>query len=187
MSLGKSLFIAISATGTSLAAVAVAGLLTNSGPLALGPDAEEPAPEQAAVALRTIVMEPVPLDPRGYSLTGLEQGDQVFVSVEMVMHRKDDRKLVCTLMPRLRAAILRDLGPKLWFAPKNLGIDEEGVNEFLRARFDNALGGNVVAQVSVRFRDRRPLGPKPNCTEALHGGWQAWIRRTPGGIFAKDR
>lgn len=179
MSFGKSLFIAISATGTSLTAVAIAGFLTNTGPLALGPDGNRQNASPPPLEPSTIVMEPVPLDPRGYSLTGLEQNDLVYVSVEMVVRTKPDRLLVCKLMPRLTAAILRDLGPRLWSQPTLNNLDEVGVNVFVRDRFDQALGAKVIAEATVRFVENRRAAPKPNCTETLHGGWQRWIRLDP--------
>lgn len=183
MSFGKSLLIAVGATGTSLSAVAIAGFLTNTGPLALGPDGNRlsaPPP----LDLSTIVMEPVPLDPRGYSLKGLEQGDLIYVSVEMVVRTKPDRLLVCKLMPRLTAAILRDLGPRLWSQPTLNNLDEVGVNRFVRDRFDQALGAKVVAEATVRFVENRRAAPKPNCTETLYAGWQTWIRRAQRDLSA---
>lgn len=185
MSFGKSLFIAISATGTSLTVVAIAGFLTNTGPLALGPDGQKSA--APPIEPSTIVMEPVPLDPRGYSLNGLEQDDLIFVSVEMVVRTKPDRLLVCKLMPRLTAAILRDLGPRLWSQPTLNNLDEVGTNLFVRDRFDHALGAKVVAKATVRFVENRRAAPKPNCTETLYAGWQTWIRRAQRDLSETDR
>ena len=179
MSFGKSLFIALSATGTTMGAVAIAGLLTNSGPLAIGPDAERRPPPIAPEDQRTVVMEPVPLDPRGYTLTGSEQDDLIYVSVEMVTHRKDDRQLVCKLMPRLKAAILTDLGPRLRALSSLADIDEIATNQFIRARFDHALGAHVVAAAKVSFLQNRRQGRSPNCTAAMHGAWQTWLRSGP--------
>jgi hypothetical protein len=177
LSFGKSLLIAVTATGTSMTAVAVAGFLTNTGPLALGPDGQQAAAPPPPLERSTVVMEPVPLDPRGYSLTGLEQGDLIYVSVEMVVRNKPDRLLVCKLMPRLTASVLRDLGPKLWSRPTLNNLDEAAINEFVRDRFDHALGAKVVAEANVRFIDNRRAAPTPNCGETLYAGWQTWIRR----------
>lgn len=187
MSFGKSLLIAVGATGTSLTAVAIAGFLTNTGPLALGPDGNRQSVSPPPLDPSTIVMEPVPLDPRGYSLTGLEQNDLVFVSVEMLVRTKRDRLLVCKLMPRLTATILRDLGPRLWSQPTLNNLDEVGTNLFVRDRFDHALGAKVIAEATVRFVENRRAAPKPNCTETLYAGWQNWIRRAQRDLSEPDR
>ncbi|MEQ8806890.1 MAG: hypothetical protein RIE87_15145 [Rhodospirillales bacterium] len=186
MSFGKSLFIAVSATGTSLTAVAVAGFLTNTGPLALGPDGQQSA-APPPLEPSTIVMEPVPLDPRGYSLRGLEQDDLIYVSVEILVRTKPDRLLVCRLMPRLTATILRDLGPRLWSQPTFNNLDEAGTNLFVRDRFDQALGAKVVAEATVRFVEDRRAAPKPNCSETLHHGWQSWMRRAQRDLRETER
>ena len=187
MSFGKSLLIAVGATGTSLTAVAIAGFLTNTGPLALGPDGNRQSAPPPPLEPSIIVMEPVPLDPRGYSLTGLEQNDLVYVSVEMVVRTKPDRLLVCKLMPRLTAAVLRDLGPRLWSQPTLNNLDKVGVNAFVRDRFDRALGAKVIAEATVRFVENRRAAPKPNCTETLYAGWQTWIRRAQRDLRESDR
>ena len=181
MSFGKSMLIAVGATGTSMGAVAVAGLLTNTGPFAIGSDGERAA--QAAllsvpVAERTVFMEPVPLDPRGYSLNRkeLEPGDKVLVAVEIVVRRKIDRKTVCKLMPRLRAAILRDLGPRVWSAPMATPFDETAANGVVHASFNGALGEPLIRGVTVKFIDDRRQATRSNCLEALHGGWMTWLR-----------
>lgn len=187
MSFGKSLLIAVGATGTSLTAVAVAGLLTNSGPLSLGPDAQPETEEPAPLEMRTVVTDPVPLDRRGYSLTGSKQDDLVFVSVEMIVRHQRDRQRVCKLMPRLKASILSDLGPRLRPAPATVAPDGEAVNAFVHDRFDSALGGNVVTRATVRVSDHRRGVPKSNCAEALHGGWQAWIGKAQRDLRDTER
>jgi len=186
LSFGKSLLIAVGATGTSLTAVAIAGFLTNNGPLALGPDGQQSA-APPPLEPSTIVMEPVPLDPRGYNLKGLEQNDLIFVSVEMLVRTKRDRLLVCQLMPRLTATILRDLGPRLWSQPTLNNLDEAGTNLFVRDRFDHVLGAKVIAEATVRFVENRRAAPKPNCTETLYTGWQTWIRRAQRDLRETDR
>ena len=182
MHFGKSLLIALSATGTSAGAVVIAGLLTNSGPLSPGNPSRAPEPP-GPLSQRTIVMAPVPVDPKGYALKGLEQDDQIFVSVEMTLAHKRDRKSVCNLVPRLRAAVLRDLGPKFWSQPTLTIVEGDSVNGFVQARFHTALGWDAVEKVSVRFVNDRRHAPKPNCGKVVHGGWQAWIRSGP----LKDR
>ena len=182
MHFGKSLLIALSATGTSAGAVVIAGLLTNSGPLSPGNPSRAPEPP-GPLSQRTIVMAPVPVDPKGYALKELEQDDQIFVSVEMTLAHKRDRKSVCNLVPRLRAAVLRDLGPKFWSQPTLAIVEGDAVNGFMHARFHTALGWDAVEKISVRFVSDRRHAPKPNCGEVVHGGWQAWIRSGP----LKDR
>ncbi len=181
MSLGKSMLIAMSATGTTMGAVAIAGLLTNTGPFAIGSDGERAARvalQAVPAAERTVFMEPVPLDPRGYSLTrkDLEPGDKILVAVEIIVRQKTDRKTVCKLMPRLRAAILRDLGPRVWSAPMATPFDEIAAGGVVHASFNGALGEPLIRGVTVKFIDDRRQATQSNCLEALHGGWMTWLR-----------
>lgn len=178
MHFAKSLLIAVSATGTSAGAVAIAGFLTNSGPLSPGnptPFEEEIAPATE----RVIIMDPVPIDRRGYDLQGTKPDDQIYVSVELLVRRKAHRKDVCNLMPRLRAAVLRDLGPRFWRSRTGYIDEGQSVDRFVQASFSGALGVAMVERVTVRFVTDRRQAPKSNCKAAVHGVWQTWIKMQP--------
>lgn len=178
MSFGKSLLIAVSATGTSFTAVMVAGLLSNDALMQLN-NPESAVDEAVDPALRTVVMEPVALDRQGYDLKGSVTGEPLFVSVEMTVSRKQARKTVCRLMPRLKAAVLTDLGPLVWASYRGGLAEGPGIDGFVQGRFERALGIGVIEQVKVRFLDHPRQAPEPNCTAALHGGWQKWIKLDP--------
>ena len=178
MSFGKSLLIAVSATGTSFTAVMVAGLLSNDALMSLN-SPESAADDAVDPALRTVVMEPVALDRRGYDLKGSVKGEPLFVSVEMTVSRKQARKTVCQLMPRLKATVLTDLGPVVWASYRGGLAEGPAIDGFVQDRFVRALGVDVVDAVKVRFLEHPRQAPKPNCTATLHGAWQKWIKLDP--------
>jgi hypothetical protein len=178
MHFAKSLLIAFGATGTTMAAVAVAGLMTNTGPFSPGNPSAAPA-EKAPESRRRLVLDPIPLDMRGYGLNGTVKGDVIYVSVELVVARERDRKAVCALVPRLQASVLRDLGPRFWRISTPKVVEGPDVDGFVRNRFQQALGWEAVERVSVRFVGDRRQAPGSNCRAAVHGAWQSWIRSGP--------
>lgn len=182
LGLGKSLLLAVGATGTSFAAVTIAGLLSNGALMDMSKDeaADDPA-------LRTVIMEPVPVDRRGYSLKAAKTGDQVFVSVQMTVTKPKDRARVCKLMPRLVASVLRDLGPVVWKAPRNATLEGPDVDAFVRRLFTRELGGNPIEAATVRITDDVRRAPRPNCNEALPGAWKSLITKDTLRNLRNDR
>ena len=172
MSLGKSILIAVGATSASFAVVAMAGLWIGRG------SSENKSAEAtpASAAARTVVIAPVPVDRKGYNLTGAAGGGMVFVSVSLTLARQQDLERACQLMPRLKATVLRDLGPVIWSTPRGKwpagGAD---VDDMARSRFDRTLGGGTVVQAKVHFLDNPDLSPEPSCDG--RGGWQSWVNR----------